>query len=87
MVYKVFFACCVGTFVMAIEKVKIVEHSSKSYNSSEIKFGFPSNLQENQTVLLFPHCIILSLIGGFLGSLFIILNTKCNKIRKTVLKT
>ena len=84
MIWKVFFACSLGTFVLAIWQ-GIFIGDFKDWSGAQIKFGEIDIKQVNVTHMI-PGAIILGIIGGCLGPFFINVNTRVNSWRKKLLK-
>ena len=83
MIWKVFFACCIGTFSLAgfhslIEK----PYEIFNWSGSALKFGSLQATKTTKFKHIIPASIILGLLGGFAGAFFIHVNTKINKLRK-----
>ena len=78
MIWKVFFACSLGTFTLAVWD-GIFTGNYDDWSGAQIKFGAGS-----KTVNVFhaiPGGIIMGVLGGMLGSLFINVNTRMNIFR------
>lgn len=84
MLYKVFFACCTGTFSLSLAKHLFKHADQNKMNASDIKFGY-NHKGTVQHLLISPHVLVLAFVGGITGALFIIINTKVNALRKRFL--
>jgi chloride channel 7 len=83
-IWKVFFCCCVGTFVMAMWS-GIATHNFHDWSGADIKFGSLSDTKSVNVVALMPAAVVIGIIGGLLGAFFISVNTKMNDLRKNIL--
>jgi H+/Cl- antiporter ClcA len=87
MIWKVFFACALGTFTLAAG-VGIFTGNFDDWSGAQIKFGTVEVGNKTTNVLtLLPNGITLAIVGGLLGSLFINVNSRVNEIRKKILTT
>jgi H+/Cl- antiporter ClcA len=90
MIWKVFFACCLGTFTLAV-LTGIQTGNYTDWSGAQIKFGVQdinelSKLGKNVSIIrIIPSAIILGIEGGILGSLFINVNTRVNALRAKLL--
>lgn len=85
MIWKVFFSCSVGNLTLAI-LTSLSDRTNEGWNTAALKFGNASYLDENDDVLiLLPGAIIIGVLGGLIGPLFINLNTRVNVYRKKYL--
>lgn len=85
MIWKVFFSCSVGNLVLAI-LTSVKQGSFEGWNTSSLKFGGVATQNENDDgMILIPGAIIIGIIGGLIGPLFINLNTRINVYRKKLL--
>lgn len=91
MIWKVFFCCCISTFTMAVwsgivtaafKKREIVDWSGAS-----VKFGHLQNSVVLDIHILLPSALIIGVIGGLMGPLFININTRVNVFRGKILKS
>ena len=58
------------------------------WNTSSLKFGGVAAKDEDDDVwILIPGAIIIGILGGLIGPLFINLNTRVNVYRKKILTT
>ena len=94
MLWRIFFCCSVATFWLSILTQihhNILEGHDLSYDlvmtsAGTLKFGSLQNIKEVQ--LYYIHgAIVLGIIGGALGSLFINVNTRMSRLRKKIIKT
>jgi chloride channel 7 len=86
MIWKVFFSCSVGNLTLAI-LTSLASGENEGWNTAALKFGNASTVDENDDVeILLPGAIIIGVIGGLIGPLFINLNTRVNVYRKKYLK-
>jgi chloride channel 7 len=86
MIWKVFFSCSVGNLTLAILH-SLASGENEGWNTAALKFGNASTVDENDDVeILLPGAIIIGVIGGLIGPLFINLNTRVNVYRKKYLK-
>lgn len=87
MIWKVFFACALGTFTLAMWS-GIYNKDFKDWSGAQIKFGTANLTNASVNVLLMiPNGIVIAIIGGILGAGFINVNTRVNAFRAKVLKT
>lgn len=85
MIWKVFFSCSIGNLTMAIF-TSIYKGENQGWNTSALKFGNASTLDANDDVMiLLPGAIVIGILGGLIGPLFINLNTRINVYRKKLL--
>ena len=85
MIWKVFFSCSVGNFTLAILQ-SLREKDFIGWNTSSLKFGSVKiDDDANDAHILIPGAIIIGIIGGLIGPLFINLNTRINVHRKRLL--
>lgn len=77
MIWRVFFSCCCGTFVMAMLD-GIVKGNFEDWSGAYVKFGDFTTKHTVNVTRLIPAAIILGILGGMLGSFFINVNTRVN---------
>jgi len=85
MIWKVFFACSLGTFTMAMLD-GILNGNYDDWSGAQIKFG-SANSKTVNVIHAIPGGIIMGVVGGMLGSFFININTRANAYRKRFLKS
>lgn len=81
MLWRVFTATSVSTFTLALLESMYTGAPLSLSDSGSIKFGQVQNLSEN-TMLDLPAAIILGIICGLLGALFIYISVAINIYRK-----
>ena len=89
MIWKVFLSCSVGTFMLAFFKNLVAGNFTGDWSGSSLKFGsltIETSKQINALKLL-PSAVILGIVGGMLGALFISVNFKMAVYRKNLLKS
>lgn len=86
MIWKVFFAASLGTFVMAMWN-GIRTGNYMDWSGAQIKFGSAHDTQNASIIYTMPGAIVLGITGGCLGALFINVNTRVNAYRKVLLKS
>ena len=85
LMWKTFFCSSISTFVLNILSSIRLHKDVFIVNAGLIKFG---QYDENPYKLHdFPFFILLGIMGGLLGALFIYLNSTINRYRKLYLKT
>ena len=84
LLYKVFFACCIGTFCLGLEKHIFTARGENFMRASDIKFGY-AHFGAIPHVRLFPHTVALAFMTGTSGALFLFINAKVNELRKRFL--
>jgi H+/Cl- antiporter ClcA len=85
MIWKVFFSCSVGNLTIAILN-SISSGTFQGWNTSSLKFGGATLTDENNdAMILLPGALMIGIIGGLIGPLFINLNTRINAFRKKLL--
>lgn len=82
MIWKVFMSCSVATFYFAFLNNTWNGNLGGSWSGSALKFGQAKSSEDVNLLYLLPASVILGIIGGCLGSVFISVNTKVNAIRK-----
>ena len=85
MIWRVFFTCCLGNFILAIWG-SIFTGKYNDWSGANIKFGSFTDTTNVNILQILPGAIIVGIIGGILGSLFINVNTRVNKLRARFLK-
>lgn len=86
MIWKVFFSCCICCFTMAIW-LGIKNQEFKDWSGALLKFGNLSDTTNVNVFVLIPCAIVIGILGGLMGPLFININTRVNKYRGQLLKT
>ena len=87
MIWKVFLACSLGTFFLALLNNLANNNLNGNWSGSTLKFGTAQASGDVNMLYLIPASIGLGIIGGLLGALFISVNTKVNAVRKKLLTT
>ena len=87
MIWKVFMACALGTFSLALFTNVAKGNLTGNWSGSTLKFGSMDETDDVNALFLLPCSIILGIVGGCLGSLFINVNTRMAGIRKRLLTT
>jgi len=87
MIWKVFLACSLGTFFLALLNNLYANNLNGSWSGSTLKFGTAQASADVNMLYLLPASIVLGIVGGLLGALFISVNTKMNAYRKRFLTT
>lgn len=92
MIWKVFVSCAIANFWVSImtqlyyyAKNEKFDLKNPEEETSALKFGNIKNTEEVNTLIILPGAIILGIIGGMTGSLFINVNTRMAVLRKKIL--
>lgn len=86
MIWRVFLSCSFGTFFLAFLQNIKKGNLNGNWAGSTLKFGTAAGNSDVNVLKLLPGTIILGILGGMLGALFISVNTKMNeKVRKPYL--
>lgn len=91
MIWKVFFACSLGTFTLAI-LTGLMTGNFEDWTGAQIKFGTDSVAPDGSVIKInvikvLPYGLFLGVSGGLLGALFINVNSRVNDFRKVLLTT
>jgi chloride channel 7 len=84
MIWKVFFSCSVSCFTMSIW-VGIETNNFTDWSGAVLKFGDLKDTDVVNIFVLIPCAIVIGIIGGLMGALFININTRVNDIRAKLL--
>jgi chloride channel 7 len=85
MIWKVFVSCAMATFTLGV-CTSFRDNSPIVWGAAVLKFGAtPDVLKEGTFSILGSASVILGIIGGLIGPLFITINTKVNYYRKKLL--
>jgi H+/Cl- antiporter ClcA len=91
MIWKVFFCCCMSCFTMALLTGLWIKARSKDlmydwWTGAEVKFGQLESMAPLTIYKMVPAAILIGVISGLMGPLFININTRVNVWRGKVLK-
>lgn len=88
MIWKTFICCSTAVLVLAVFQTLASGNVSDGFRGSTIKFGSQMiNDKYENTFQIIPAAIVIGIIGGALGALFINVNFRMNALRKSCLKT
>jgi len=87
MIWKVFMACALGTFFLALLENVAKGNLTGNWSGSTLKFGSLHETNDINALYLLPCSVVLGIVGGCLGSFFISVNTKMAVVRKKLLTT
>ena len=88
MIWKTFTCCSVAVLVLAILQTLASGNVTDGFRGSTIKFGnqLADDKYENSYQVI-PAALVIGVVGGLLGALFINVNTRMNALRKRLLTT
>lgn len=81
--WKSFFTCSIAVFSVAIYAQCMKGKATLNVKPVELKFG--GVFVESPDISSIPAAIILGIICGLLGALFVVVNSRVNKLRKRII--
>ena len=87
MIWKVFLSCSLTCFFLALFSNVAKGNFYGDWSGSALKFGSLALTKDVNAIFLLPAAIIIGIVGGCLGALFINVNTRMAGLRKRCLKT
>ena len=87
MIWRTFTCCSIAVLLLAILQTLASGDITAGFVGSTVKFGnvLVNDKYEN-TYQIIPAAIVIGILGGLLGALFININTRMNDLRKKILK-